>query len=1092
MLTFPRRFKMLLAFALSLVFVLPPVPATGRAHAETGLRPTAIGSFEAPEGWKLSLGPEYPGAQGEFVLDAEEALSGERSGKLTGDFTGGGTYVELLRLLPKYDAADLSFSVQTSDVTRVGLRLTDSTGQVHQQRIALQSTTDWQSFTITKFNGGAQYAHWGGANDGVWHPPAKQISFVLERTAIGGGKKVGSARFDDVKMSIPTPELELQQTKLGNVFAGEEPASFRVLTAGTSVSAVLYDYWGIPAAEQTAEADDDGYAELSFSGLESGYYTANLTALDADGGAIAEATTSLAVLPPFDSRGADDSPFGMATHFGQTWGLELMPLIKEAGVGSIRDESNWSAVEKPKGVYTFPSKVEAYMGEAQANDIKPFIIFAYGNSYYDNGSTPHSDDGRQGFANYSREVVRHFDQVEWAEVYNEFNIQFGDQGNGPADSRPDYYFKLLKKTYETVKAEKPGLTIVGAGTSGIPTGWLEELFRLGGLNYMDAVSVHPYRYPGNPETLAKDLADLEELIKRYNNGQPKPIWITELGWPTQQDGRGVSESVQAEYIVRSHVVSLASGVEKVYWYDFMNDGTSTTNGEHNFGIVRNAGDDLGKNVPKPAYVSYATMTRQLAGKSFVKAESICEDVYGYLFDGTGGPVRVLWSTKPMQVKIKTNSPIAITDMMGRTDTYSPLNGYVYLSLSGSPVYVQGKVSQISEGGKFVLTGKTSAPGTPVRLELTVDNTEPPRGRIQAELQVEGSVYPIDVMPHGTKKIPFEVEGRDTPQTRTVTAYVVRNGQKVARLTADVAVADPVQAKVKHVRNGDEDALRVSVSNALDDAITLTDIQWQIGGQSDTFAANVEIPGGTADSADLPVPELPAGQTYPVSLTLNFEGYSQIAYEGKLAVVAEEDLKPFARHTIEVDGSLDDLTGVPSVDLAAEGEVKMNGYGGTEDLSGQIWGAWDSENLYLTVKVHDDVFSQTSRGESIWQGDGIQFGVSPGLPGESGEWYEYGLALTPEGPEVYRWIAAPGMTIGTVDNAHLAVTRDEDAKETLYELALPWEELEPALAEDGIIGFSILVNDNDGQGRKGWIEWGAGIGTGKNSSLFKAIKLVGTE
>ena len=76
----------------------------------------------------------------------------------------------------------------------------------------------------------------------------------------------------------------------------------------------------------------------------------------------------------------------------------------------------------------------------------------------------------------------------------------------------------------------------------------------------------------------------------------------------------------------------------------------------------------------------------------------------------------------------------------------------------------------------------------------------------------------------------------------------------------------------------------------------------------------------------------------------------------------------------------------------------------------------------------------------------------------------------------------------VDNAQLQITRDENAKETIYELALPWTELKPCEPIDGMISFSVLVNDNDGKGRKGWIEWGSGIGESKDNKLFRAIYL----
>ncbi len=48
--------------------------------------------------------------------------------------------------------------------------------------------------------------------------------------------------------------------------------------------------------------------------------------------------------------------FGAQTHFGQhRAGIEeTLDLIKDAGIGWIRDEVYWSQVEKERGVFRFP------------------------------------------------------------------------------------------------------------------------------------------------------------------------------------------------------------------------------------------------------------------------------------------------------------------------------------------------------------------------------------------------------------------------------------------------------------------------------------------------------------------------------------------------------------------------------------------------------------------------------------------------------------------------------------------------------------------------------------------------------------------
>ena len=40
-----------------------------------------------------------------------------------------------------------------------------------------------------------------------------------------------------------------------------------------------------------------------------------------------------------------------------------------------------------------------------------------------------------------------------------------------------------------------------------------------------------------------------------------------------------------------------------------------------------------------------------------------------------------------------------------------------------------------------------------------------------------------------------------------------------------------------------------------------------------------------------------------------------------------------------------------------------------------------------------------------------------------------------------------------------------------------------------MGFSVLINDNDGSGRRGWMEYGSGIGKSKDANLFVTMPLL---
>jgi len=246
----------------------------------------------------------------------------------------------------------------------------------------------------------------------------------------------------------------------------------------------------------------------------------------------------------------------------------------------------------------------------------------------------------------------------------------------------------------------------------LPFGWLERLFSLGALEYMDAVSVHPYIYPRQPDT-RKDSLDalllrLQALIRKYNRGEPKPVHLTELGWPTHRGLTGVSGREQARYAVRSSVLALSAGVEKIYWYTLLNTGTDRKRREHNFGLLRHPDDPLGAYTPKPAFVALAVLTRQLTGATLVTREGTPDPVYSVLFERTGEPLRVMWTPRRggrdvnAALDLRAEVPLTATDMMGKTVRLESRSGRVRVNLSGSPLYIWG---QASLGNPTPLTAK---------------------------------------------------------------------------------------------------------------------------------------------------------------------------------------------------------------------------------------------------------------------------------------------------------------------------------------------------------------------------------------------------
>ena len=103
--------------------------------------------------------------------------------------------------------------------------------------------------------------------------------------------------------------------------------------------------------------------------------------------------------------------------------------------------------------------------------------------------------------------------------------------------------------------------------------------------------------------------------------------------------------------------------------------------------------------------------------------------------------------------------------------------------------------------------------------------------------------------------------------------------------------------------------------------------------------------------------------------------------------------------------------------------------------------------------------------------------------------QFGLALgSDQLPVCHVWFQPEDQT-GLTALKQLAIVRDGPAKVTRYEVAMPW----PALGFKGSpagkwMGLNVLINDNDGQGRKGWLEWSPGIGYSVDPGLYPKVWL----
>lgn len=907
------------------------------------------------------------------------------------------------------------------------------------------------------------------------------------------------AQFGLTPSPIPTDDVQVKVTTLGNVFAPGTAATFGVLSArDESVPWTVRDYDGRIVRTGTAAIDSTSReGQINAGTLSNGYYTVTLNGTAYSSEPISR-TAGFAVMERApDPADTQDSMFGINHHPspvpGFSW-ADTTALAARAGMENVRvDAVYWSNVERPKGTYQFSSTSENVANDLGSRGQQGLYILGYGHASY--GGVPSTPEANEAFGNYAAAVATQFrGRIEALEVWNEY---YGGFTSGVCSQSAKCYANMLAATYPKVKAAAPEMTLVGASSFKVPLDWFEELFQLGGLNYLDAISVHPYRAPGVPEGLGLDIDGLKKLIRKYNNGQDIPIWITEQGWSSATaTGIGVSEKVQAQSVARSLLEAKVAGVEKYYWYDLVNDGTNPNSTEHNFGLLRRTSADATSLNPKPAYLAYSTVARELTSSDFVRSLNVGEDVRAYVFEGQK---TALWSTDRVDkpVRVKADGPVTVVDMLGRERVLSPSNGWVYLTLTGEPLYVHADVSVVEETPLVRMSAPdTVAAGDNVPVTVTVDNRRATQvGTRSAVFTVEGQSVSVSAAPGRIATAVVTIPAGTVAGTRNVTGRVRINGADAGlAVTATEVSAEPVTVSVApDIDDNGTNRLRVTVSNySSSRPVRVESVDWSFGEVTGTIPARTLV--GALESKSF-LAEVKGQDPFVV------KPVTARARVGDGRIVSTSDafgFSPIVAATPRLrDGKLEGLDRVPVIDLAAVGSYQKIT---AAEADGDMWVSWDKTNLYVSAVVTEATYRKAKNALWLPAGDSIGIGLQASKPGEGlgkwgAEWFMLYAGDSPEGGQVFVESLPKTYPVGLMDDATVDVVRDEMAKTTTYLVAIPWAKIAPVSPADPAFSLTVTVNKNDGVprdnyrslGLAGWQTWGDGLNNWKLSK-YQQVQL----
>lgn len=351
---------------------------------------------------------------------------------------------------------------------------------------------------------------------------------------------------------------------------------------------------------------------------------------------------------------------GVNIHFVTGHARDL-DLITNAGFKFVRMDFSWEATERKAGVYDW-TEYDELTAHLDERGLRAIYILDYVNELYEpmvdakravgepapekHLASPRHPESVAAFARWSAAAARHFQgrHIVW-EIYNEPNGGFWRP-------KPDAseYTTLALATAKAIREAEPSASVVAPAMSGFDWPYMEYFLKSGVLEFLDGVSVHPYRPPNSPpESAAEDYNKLREMIDRYAPPKKRrkiPVLSGEWGYASNPNG--VSLETQAAYAVRQQLSNLLNGIPLSIWYDWKNDGKDPADGEQNFGTVT---DDL---QPKPAYTALKTMTHELNGYRLRRRmpESSKDDFVLLFVNDRGGRKAVAWTlAEPHHVSI---------------------------------------------------------------------------------------------------------------------------------------------------------------------------------------------------------------------------------------------------------------------------------------------------------------------------------------------------------------------------------------------------------------------------------------------------------
>jgi hypothetical protein len=951
------------------------------------------------------------------------------------------------------------------------------------------------------------------------------FSYLLESTGTGGvhildnisiiqlmerGKEININKSISYPKSVTDPRI-ISNDQLGNIFF-DRNVTFHIKTENRtekdSEFKIIYEAInerGIAEVSESkkvfVEAGSEKTTDISLSVKGYGFYTLDVYEVNLSSNSAIHSKKAFSVAnAPKD--GLVNETMGVCNHFNMGHGVAELErkteLMKNAGFVGIREGYLWSDFEKTPGVYKKTDIHERADAALKENGMTRFVQLAVSNAAVTSEFPPVSDYAVKRFADYAYNVaLQTKGLVEGVEVWNEWDIKTFNPSQAPVDK----YVNLLKETYAAVKKANPDCKVYGMGGC-TSESFMEEFFKNGGGEYCDGFSWHPYPGPMNSRQAYEKFMKWKDITVKYGYGD-KPIVCSEFNWTSGF----VSEDDQANYAIQYSAMTLGM-IETLYWY-VSQEKQGTTESEKHFGMIR--AWDESEAAPyepysaKPEYLALANWnTLMIGAESVGKVDIDDAEITAYQFRSrTGEDVLIIWNDNmdavPKTLSLDTNK-ITVYDRYGNKRQLASDNNCFSFSISKKPQYIFGDFSKVE-------ISDNNASSSIVNFEITTNDEKSFAVHkdfdndvdIQLDLPKNITAVHVGEFENNYAKITLKT-GTNPADTEVITVRLVDKLTKTERWSYDIPVRYNETAgyriyatRFRSRRWNCNFTVKNNTSSRRISGKVIFDGPDFMKGKVYEFSG---LQTGAVNTFAIPIPESLGDVKQEVKGKLILESGEEYDFNNVIYFTnfVETDTPPTIDGVLEKNEWQIDAP----FKLMYKEQVKRISPWSLNDCSGKIYCMWDKQYFYIAGAIQDDVLGDNDPEKRIWANDSIQFSFTE-EPVSGAKQTEYGIGLVDGEAKVERY-SYFGVDAGMLgqedkfkgDGIDVQITRDEDAKTTYYEARFPWIEIfgkpiSPASYDE--FYFSLLVNDNDGNGRRGWMEFCPGIGETKDSAAFESIPVV---